>query len=1573
MKHYISLLLLGLACNCAFSQPVVSIQSPKPNEEVCLGSTLPISASFKNRDSVARKLVARFVISNIVTNSVVYDTSFTLPNVPSGVTINKIFPDYVTSIDFPEQLGSFLACAKISALDAQDSTKSDWPFTDSMCTPLFSIRMMKRPLIDHNNDYSITAFGDIPDQTKWVSSGANVIDGQNATWDPPPPLARPYDTIGFGLHGLRAPIVKLDRLDKNGNPYIGARVGDTITSFPINLAAVPTTFGGKKEVILSFDYQRAGKTSYPLLWDKTVLHGPEQMVLNAQANVVSPADSLIIEFKDTTIQTCNPEKWNRIAALPGGRDFEFDNFWVLVPTDTKYYDSTFRFRIILKASDNSVSPASRDDADPWYLDNITVRALTRKTHEMEVMWARVITPHTKLPFTASRALPVRMRLKNLSHGIALSFPAYVAILNDRGDTVYSKIETVSSFQKGDDTTIRFPDWDARSAVGTSSKFFVYGRIRYTSADTYPIDDTTYSTFYLNVEQDASGVQEFALDDAGNDIPDLTGLPNTGIGFAGTSGSYAIKFTLQKPDTLFGGRIYWASANAASDSIRISVLSGNPGCFPSDAATTIATFIDTRRPANAFATHRFPQPIALASGTYWLSVSQLSKNNYMIGGDFSRGGARITVADSMYPRFATIYNSPHGTQTSPTENTGEIGCMYAVEMPAGSGTWGTWMPSVGWWPVHKSSFSQAIKLTPQLTAPFIGAGTYLPMIRPMVGSFRVQQAQTVQMLSPKPNEEVCLGATMPISVRIANNDTAARTIVARFVIRNVVTNVIVYDTSDTLRNVPYGVTIDTTFPDYVTNPNLLTQLGSFLACTKISALNDFGNPITNWRFADSSCVRIFGIRTTTMPFNDAANDYSKTSTGDIPDQRKWISLGATVVEGDNYTWDPPPPQSDVFGHGFGIDSLYSPLIRLDRSDVNGQMYGGTGCGDTLTSFPLNLDGRSDVVMSFDFMRTGRQQYPSLWDANTLIGPEHSIFNVSGQQVRAGDSLIIEFSDPAEPKCNPVKWDRITGLEGGHDFEFQKFWMYIKDSTSATVRITGMQPVIIPMKKYFDSTFRFRLRLKANYNAQISSPTDDNDPWYLDNIWFHRPSHPELEVMWVRVVTPYSKIPHAAASALPVYVKLRNALYNMVYTDTLRVDIRNSNGDTVYYVAKPFTKLTDASDSIIRMPDWDAQSALGLSSKFTVHASITLGYDGYDYDDQTYSTFYLNVEQGDSAIQEFALDNAGITPFPGFGNDIPSFGNGAGSGIGFSNTSGSYAMKFVLSKEDTVLGARLYFGSANSSSDAIGISVLRGDSASCIPLDTLHTFIDTRKAPFDQFTPYYFPQPIILPAGIYWLSASQLTLDNFAMGGTLSRGGGMITLADNINPQISPVYNSPYGTQWSRTDNSGDVSCAFAVETPAGSGQWLPWMPTSGWWPANSADVSHQALLMNPKMSAPFIRAGTYMPMIRPMVGTFTGGQSHVAKKYQHDVTFEQRPNPFDPKTGPTELNFILTESGEVSLTIYDAMGREIRTLIDATLEKGQHTVRWDGKDANGSFVASGVYVCRLSNESHVASIRKVVVR
>lgn len=83
-----------------------------------------------------------------------------------------------------------------------------------------------------------------------------------------------------------------------------------------------------------------------------------------------------------------------------------------------------------------------------------------------------------------------------------------------------------------------------------------------------------------------------------------------------------------------------------------------------------------------------------------------------------------------------------------------------------------------------------------------------------------------------------------------------------------------------------------------------------------------------------------------------------------------------------------------------------------------------------------------------------------------------------------------------------------------------------------------------------------------------------------------------------------------------------------------------------------------------------------------------------------------------------------------------------------------------------------------------------------------------------------------------------------------------------------------------------------------------------------------------------------------------------------------PNPFNPVTA---IQYALPSPADVQVVVYDLLGRPVRTLVHALQEPGVHTVTWDGRDAAGSPVASGVYMYQLRTGAYTATRMMTLVK
>ena len=99
----------------------------------------------------------------------------------------------------------------------------------------------------------------------------------------------------------------------------------------------------------------------------------------------------------------------------------------------------------------------------------------------------------------------------------------------------------------------------------------------------------------------------------------------------------------------------------------------------------------------------------------------------------------------------------------------------------------------------------------------------------------------------------------------------------------------------------------------------------------------------------------------------------------------------------------------------------------------------------------------------------------------------------------------------------------------------------------------------------------------------------------------------------------------------------------------------------------------------------------------------------------------------------------------------------------------------------------------------------------------------------------------------------------------------------------------------------------------------------------------------------------------VVGTVTSAESD-----DLPASFELHPsypNPFNPAT---KIEYSVPEAVEVTLKVYNALGREVATLVDGHVPAGRYTVTFDG-----SGLASGTYLYRLTAGSYT-SVRQTVL-
>lgn len=83
-----------------------------------------------------------------------------------------------------------------------------------------------------------------------------------------------------------------------------------------------------------------------------------------------------------------------------------------------------------------------------------------------------------------------------------------------------------------------------------------------------------------------------------------------------------------------------------------------------------------------------------------------------------------------------------------------------------------------------------------------------------------------------------------------------------------------------------------------------------------------------------------------------------------------------------------------------------------------------------------------------------------------------------------------------------------------------------------------------------------------------------------------------------------------------------------------------------------------------------------------------------------------------------------------------------------------------------------------------------------------------------------------------------------------------------------------------------------------------------------------------------------------------------------------PNPFNSQT---VIEYSLPERCDVSVSIYNILGRKVKTLVDDRQPAGNYRVVWDGRNSEGGEVASGIYFYSIQSEKYRAARKMLLLK
>ncbi|MCD4817789.1 MAG: T9SS type A sorting domain-containing protein [Candidatus Cloacimonetes bacterium] len=82
-----------------------------------------------------------------------------------------------------------------------------------------------------------------------------------------------------------------------------------------------------------------------------------------------------------------------------------------------------------------------------------------------------------------------------------------------------------------------------------------------------------------------------------------------------------------------------------------------------------------------------------------------------------------------------------------------------------------------------------------------------------------------------------------------------------------------------------------------------------------------------------------------------------------------------------------------------------------------------------------------------------------------------------------------------------------------------------------------------------------------------------------------------------------------------------------------------------------------------------------------------------------------------------------------------------------------------------------------------------------------------------------------------------------------------------------------------------------------------------------------------------------------------------------------PNPFNPST---TISFSISAKSNIELSIYNVKGQKVKSLVNESFKKGNHSVIWYGVDESGKSVSSGIYFYILNANGKIEKVKKCLL-
>ncbi len=115
-------------------------------------------------------------------------------------------------------------------------------------------------------------------------------------------------------------------------------------------------------------------------------------------------------------------------------------------------------------------------------------------------------------------------------------------------------------------------------------------------------------------------------------------------------------------------------------------------------------------------------------------------------------------------------------------------------------------------------------------------------------------------------------------------------------------------------------------------------------------------------------------------------------------------------------------------------------------------------------------------------------------------------------------------------------------------------------------------------------------------------------------------------------------------------------------------------------------------------------------------------------------------------------------------------------------------------------------------------------------------------------------------------------------------------------------------------------------------------------------------------------GGHEPEIKTLGDILSRVENHKAP--QRFSLYQNYPNPFNAET---RVRFQLPARQDVTMDIFNSLGQRVFRKTKTNLAEGNHTLHWNGANAAGQPMPSGLYLVQIRTETQVGTIKSLLVR